>query len=120
MKDGASRPPFRKGGTVTAGNASGVNDGACSLLLASEAAAVANGLTPRARVVACAAALAAIEAIESERLLERSEAIGKWMRTRFADIGARVAPYRMWDIRVITSYSIHYTKLYECTEADFR
>jgi len=48
--------PFRKGGTVTAGNASGVNDGACSLLLASEAAAVANGLTPRARVVACATA----------------------------------------------------------------
>ncbi|NBB98706.1 MAG: 3-oxoadipyl-CoA thiolase [Alphaproteobacteria bacterium] len=42
--------------TVTAGNASGVNDGAAGLLLASDAAAKANGLTPRARVVASAAA----------------------------------------------------------------
>ncbi|MBI5791218.1 MAG: 3-oxoadipyl-CoA thiolase [Rhodocyclales bacterium] len=42
--------------TVTAGNASGVNDGACALLLASEAAAKANGLTPKARVVAMATA----------------------------------------------------------------
>ena len=42
--------------TVTAGNASGVNDGACALVLASEAAARAQGLTPRARVVAMAAA----------------------------------------------------------------
>ncbi len=49
--------PFRKeGGTVTAGNASGVNDGACAILVASEAAAKANGLTPRARVVATATA----------------------------------------------------------------
>jgi acetyl-CoA acyltransferase len=42
--------------TVTAGNASGVNDGACALLLASEAAAKAHGLTPKARVVAMATA----------------------------------------------------------------
>ena len=42
--------------TVTAGNASGVNDGACALLIASEAAARAHGLTPRARVVAMATA----------------------------------------------------------------
>lgn len=48
--------PFKEGGTITAGNASGVNDGACSLLLASEAGAKANGLTPRARVVASAVA----------------------------------------------------------------
>src|SRR6185437_15877619 len=40
--------PFRKGGTVTAGNASGVNDGACALFVASEAAAKKHGLTPRA------------------------------------------------------------------------
>ncbi|MFM7847002.1 MAG: 3-oxoadipyl-CoA thiolase [Rubrivivax sp.] len=40
----------RPDGTVTAGNASGVNDGACALLLASEAAAARHGLTPRARV----------------------------------------------------------------------
>jgi acetyl-CoA C-acetyltransferase len=43
-------------GTVTAGNASGVNDGACALLLASEAAAKSHGLTPRARVVGMATA----------------------------------------------------------------
>jgi acetyl-CoA acyltransferase len=42
--------------TVTAGNASGVNDGACALLLASAAAAKAHGLTPKARVVAMATA----------------------------------------------------------------
>ena len=48
--------PFREGGTVTAGNASGVNDGACALLLASEDAARRHGLTPRARVVAMASA----------------------------------------------------------------
>ena len=49
--------PFRKeGGSVTAGNASGVNDGACAILVASEAAARRHGLTPRARVVATATA----------------------------------------------------------------
>ena len=46
--------PFREGGSVTAGNASGVNDGACGLLLASEKAAAENGLTPKARVVSMA------------------------------------------------------------------
>ena len=48
--------PFRASGTVTAGNASGVNDGACALLIASEAAAQRFGLTPRARIVTAAAA----------------------------------------------------------------
>jgi len=48
--------PFRAGGTVTAGNASGVNDGACALLLASERAAARYGLRPRARVIGAAAA----------------------------------------------------------------
>jgi 3-oxoadipyl-CoA thiolase len=43
-------------GTVTAGNASGINDGACAILLASEAGAKRHGLTPRARVLASAAA----------------------------------------------------------------
>ena len=43
-------------GTVTAGNASGVNDGSCALLLADEATAAKNGLTPRARVVGMATA----------------------------------------------------------------
>jgi acetyl-CoA acyltransferase len=43
-------------GTVTAGNASGINDGSCALLLASETAAQKYGLTPRVRVLATAAA----------------------------------------------------------------
>ena len=46
----------RPDGTVTAGNASGVNDGACALLLASEAAAARHGLSPRARIVGMATA----------------------------------------------------------------
>ena len=46
----------RPDGTVTAGNASGVNDGACALLLAGEAAAARHGLSPRARVVGMATA----------------------------------------------------------------
>jgi 3-oxoadipyl-CoA thiolase len=46
--------PFKENGTVTAGNASGLNDGAAALLVASEAAAIAQGLTPRARIVAMA------------------------------------------------------------------
>ena len=50
------RPIVRPTGTVTAGNASGVNDGACALLIASSAAVSKFGLTPRARVVASAAA----------------------------------------------------------------
>ena len=48
--------PFRKGGTVTAGNASGINDGAVALFVASEEAAAKFGLTPIARVVGSAAA----------------------------------------------------------------
>ena len=46
--------PFRRDGTVTAGNASGVNDGACALLLASESALHSHSLTPMARVVTMA------------------------------------------------------------------
>ena len=46
----------RPDGTVTAGNASGVNDGACALILASESEAARHGLTPRARVVGMATA----------------------------------------------------------------
>ena len=48
--------PFRQGGTVTAGNASGVNDGAAALIIASEAAAKKYGLTPIARILGGAAA----------------------------------------------------------------
>jgi 3-oxoadipyl-CoA thiolase len=50
------KTPFRSPGTVTAGNASGVNDGAAALILCSEAAAVAHGLKPRARVLGMASA----------------------------------------------------------------
>jgi acetyl-CoA acyltransferase len=50
------KTPFRNPGTVTAGNASGVNDGAAALIVASEAAARQHGLTLRARVVAMATA----------------------------------------------------------------
>ncbi len=53
---GKLRTPFRENGTVTAGNASGINDGAAAMIVASEAAAKANGLTPRARIVAGAVA----------------------------------------------------------------
>jgi acetyl-CoA C-acetyltransferase len=50
------KPIVRADGSVTAGNASGVNDGACALLLADEATAARHGLTPRARVVGMATA----------------------------------------------------------------
>jgi acetyl-CoA acyltransferase len=48
------KPAFRKEGTVTAGNASGLNDGAAALLIASEAGLVKNSLTPKARILASA------------------------------------------------------------------
>ena len=72
------RAPFRPGGTVTAGNASGINDGACALLLASAAAVARHRLTPRARVVGMAVAGVAprimgfAPAPASRRLLVRS------------------------------------------------
>jgi acetyl-CoA acyltransferase len=50
------KPVVREGGTITAGNASGVNDGACAILLADEATAAKQGLMPRARVVGMAVA----------------------------------------------------------------
>ncbi|WP_282026541.1 3-oxoadipyl-CoA thiolase [Limimaricola cinnabarinus] len=50
------RAPFREGGSVTAGNASGVNDGAAALVIASEAAAKRHGLTPIAKVLGGATA----------------------------------------------------------------
>ncbi len=50
------RPAFKKDGTVTAGNASGLNDGAAALLIASEDAVIKNGLKPLARIVGAAVA----------------------------------------------------------------
>ncbi|HQT47493.1 MAG TPA: 3-oxoadipyl-CoA thiolase [Acidocella sp.] len=52
----ALKPVVRAGGSVTAGNASGVNDGAAALIIASEAAARRHGLTPRARILGMASA----------------------------------------------------------------
>ena len=69
--------PFRSGGSVTAGNASGVNDGAAALIVASEAAAERHGLTPLARVTGMASAgvepriMGIGPAPASEKLLER-------------------------------------------------
>jgi len=53
---GRLKPVVRADGSITAGNASGVNDGACALIVASEAAAARHGLTPRARVLGMATA----------------------------------------------------------------
>lgn len=72
------RPVFRKDGSVTAGNASGINDGAAALILARADAAKAHGLTPRARIIGYAFAgvrpevmgIGPIPAVE--RLLERT------------------------------------------------
>jgi 3-oxoadipyl-CoA thiolase len=50
------KTPFRNPGTVTAGNASGVNDGAAAIIVASEAAVKTHGLTPRARILGMASA----------------------------------------------------------------
>ena len=72
------RAPFRQGGTVTAGNAAGINDGACALLLAGGGAVARHRLTPRARVVGMAVAGVAprimgfAPAPASRRLLVRS------------------------------------------------
>ena len=71
------RAPFREGGSVTAGNASGVNDGAAALIIASEAAAKKHGLTPIARIMGGATAGLAPRimgfgpAIASKKLCER-------------------------------------------------
>ena len=70
------KPVVRTDGTITAGNASGLNDGAAATLIASEAAAVRHGLTPRARIVAMAAAgvapsIMGVGPIEAARKLMR-------------------------------------------------
>jgi 3-oxoadipyl-CoA thiolase len=73
----ALKPIVRKDGTVTAGNASGVNDGAAAMIVASEEAAKRNGLTPRARIVGGAVAgvppriMGVGPAPASEKLLKR-------------------------------------------------
>jgi acetyl-CoA C-acetyltransferase len=75
------KPVVRADGTVTAGNASGLNDGAAAMLVASEASAARNGLTPRARVVAMASAgiaprIMGVGPIEAARRLVARTGIG--------------------------------------------
>ncbi|MHC9419633.1 3-oxoadipyl-CoA thiolase [Sphingomonas citri] len=75
------RPVVRADGTVTAGNASGLNDGAAAMLVASEEAAARHGLTPRARVLGMAAAgiaprVMGVGPIEAARKLCRVTGIG--------------------------------------------
>ena len=75
------KPVVRADGTVTAGNASGLNDGAAAMLVASEAAATQHGLTPRARVLGMAAAgiaprIMGVGPIEAARKLCRITGIG--------------------------------------------
>ncbi len=75
------KPVARADGTVTAGNASGLNDGAAAMLVASEAAAVRHGLTPRARVLGMASAgiaprIMGVGPIEAARKLCRITGIG--------------------------------------------
>lgn len=74
------KPVVRADGTVTAGNASGLNDGAAAMLIASEAAAVRHGLTPRARILGMASSGIAPRVmgagpIEAARKLTRSTGI---------------------------------------------
>lgn len=75
------KPVVRPDGTVTAGNASGLNDGAAAMLVASDAAATRHGLTPRARVLGMAAAgiaprIMGVGPIEAARRLCRVTGIG--------------------------------------------
>ncbi len=75
------KPVVRADGTVTAGNASGLNDGAAAMLVASEGAARAHGLTPRARILGMASAgiaprIMGVGPIEAARRLVRRTGIG--------------------------------------------
>ena len=84
------KTPFRKDGTVTAGNASGVNDGAAALLIASEAAVKEHKLTPRARVLGMASAA----------VPPRIMGIGPVPATRklMARLGHKIADYDLIEI----------------------
>jgi 3-oxoadipyl-CoA thiolase len=84
------KAPFRKDGTVTAGNASGVNDGAAALILASEAAVKEHKLTPRARVLGMASAA----------VPPRIMGIGPVPATRklMARLGHKIASYDLIEI----------------------
>ncbi|MFZ0846907.1 MAG: 3-oxoadipyl-CoA thiolase [Pseudolabrys sp.] len=84
------KTPFRNPGTVTAGNASGVNDGAAAMILASEAAVKEHGLTPRARILGMASAA----------VPPRIMGIGPVPATRklMARLGHKIASYDLIEI----------------------
>ena len=69
--------------------------------------------------IACAAALATIETLETEGLMARSTLLGETFRARFSEIGARVAPYRMWDIRGLGAMiAVEFVKDFETAAPD--
>ena len=93
--------PFREGGTVTAGNASGVNDGAAALIVASEAAAKKYGLTPIARILGGAdrrrarrASWASARSPATRKLCARLGLEPDRFRRRRAQRGLRLAGHR--------------------------
>jgi acetyl-CoA acyltransferase len=73
--------PFREGGTVTAGNASGINDGACAMFVASEAGASRFGLTPIARVIGAAAAGVLPDVMGIGPIPAIKKLLGRWSLT---------------------------------------
>ena len=95
------KTPFRDPGTVTAGNASGVNDGAAAMIIASEAAVKAHGLTPRARIIGMASAgvpprIMGIGPVPSTRkLMERLGPEDRRLRRDRAERGVRLAGARL-------------------------
>src|SRR5205814_1994463 len=82
-KLGGLRPAFQKEGTVTAGNASSINDGAAALVLASAEAAAARGMKPVARVVASAGHAQAPEWFTTAPAGARERAAKRAAPTRF-------------------------------------
>ena len=88
-------------GTITAGNASGVNDGAAAMIIASEAAVKKHGLTPRARIIGMASAgvpprIMGIGPVPSTRkLMERLRAQDRRLRRDRAERGVRLAGARL-------------------------
>lgn len=88
------KPVVKPDGTVTAGNASGLNDGAAAMLVASDVGAARHGLTPRARVLAMASAgvaprIMGVGPIEAARRRHRSGTSAGYVRSAANDVGCR-------------------------------
>jgi len=96
------RTPFRNPGTVTAGNASGVNDGAAALVIASEEAAKANGLKPRARILGLASArLRSAIRLECQARALRARPCERWKNPAASMVWRRCASVsgRAWRLQ---------------------